>query len=64
MGTVSTITKCNAKKTKLPVGNFTFNTSKEHQLHIPSQKLFFDSYQGNDLKKCYLSLMLVYDPKF
>ena len=44
--------------------NFTFNTSSEHQFHIPAESMMWDTYLGFKVQDCIFSLLVVYDPNF
>lgn len=47
-----------------PMHNFTFNTSHEHQFHIPASSMLFDTHFGINLGECLFSLLMVHDPGF
>jgi hypothetical protein len=55
---------CDRANMKHHLQNFTFNTSHEHQFHIPSTSMLFDTYMGYPLGQCILSILIVYDPTF
>lgn len=47
-----------------PMHNFTFNTSREHQFHIPASSMLFDTHFGIQLGECLFTLLMVQDPGF
>lgn len=47
-----------------PMHNFTFNTSHEHQFHIPASSMLFDTHFGVNLGECLFTLLMVHDPGF
>jgi hypothetical protein len=55
---------CNQFISANPLQNFTFNTSHEHQFHIPASALLFDTHFGMAIGECLLSILLVQDPDF
>lgn len=40
------VQSCKDLRLKNPMANLTFNTSAEHQFHIPGASMLWDTYQG------------------
>lgn len=56
--------KCAHVGPKNPINNFTFNTSHEHQFHIPASSMLFDTHLGQPIGECMFTLLMVHDPGF